>query len=92
MIDMIDLSKLNEEQLKLAKKVSIIDSIKKFKTVAGCDQVYIGNNVISAIVICDYESMEVIESKHAAVEGKFHTKVVFCSTKMALQLLRLIIN
>jgi len=74
---MVDLLKLKEEQLKLAKKVSIIDSIKNFKTIAGCDQVYLGNKVVSAIIVCEYKSMKVIESKHAAVEGKIPYKSSF---------------
>ena len=74
---MVDLLKLKEEQLKLAKKVIINDSVKNFKTVAGCDQVYVGNNVISVIVVCDYKNMDVIESKHATVEGKIPYKSGF---------------
>ena len=74
---MVDLSKLKEEQIKLAKKVSIVDSIKNFKTVAGCDQIYIENKVISAMVVCDYKSMEVMESKYAVVEGKIPYKSGF---------------
>ena len=52
---MVDLSKLKEEQLKLAKKVITTDGFEKIKTVAGCDQAYVGNKVISAIVVCDYK-------------------------------------
>ena len=74
---MVDLSKLKEEQLKLAKKVIINDSIKNIKTVAGADQSYAGNKVISAIAVCDYKSLKVIEEKHAVVEGKIAYKSGF---------------
>ena len=38
---MIDFEALKKEQSKLAKKVNIIDGIKKIKTVAGADHAYI---------------------------------------------------
>lgn len=74
---MVDLGKLKEEQLKLAKKVITTDSFEKIKTIAGSEQVYSGNKVISAIVVCDYKSLEVIESKYAVVEGKIPYKSGF---------------
>jgi deoxyribonuclease V len=67
---MVDLAKLKEEQLKLAKKVILTDNVKKIKTIAGADQAYIGDKVISAIVVCDYKSMDIIEEKYAAVDAK----------------------
>ena len=67
---MVDLDKLKEEQLKLAKKVILSDSVKNIKTIAGADQTYIGGKVISAIVVCDYKSLDVIEEKHAVVDAK----------------------
>ena len=50
---MIDFEALKKEQIKLAEKVSIVDSVKNIKTVAGADQAYIGGKVISAIAVCD---------------------------------------
>ena len=68
---MVDLNKLKEEQLKLAKKIILSDSgnVKKLKTVAGAYQAYANNKIISAIAVCDYKSVEVIEKKHAAVDA-----------------------
>src|SRR3989338_5195635 len=74
---MIDFEALKKEQLKLSKKVSIVDSVKKIKTVAGADQAYIEGKVISAIAVCDYKSMKLIESKHAVVEAKIPYKSGF---------------
>ena len=74
---MIDFGALKKEQLKLAGKVSTIDSVKSIKTVAGADQAYIGGKVISAIAVCDYKSMRLIETKHAAIEAKIPYKSGF---------------
>ena len=74
---MIDFEALKKEQLKLAKKVSTVDSIKNIKTVAGADQAYADGKVISAIAVCDYKSMRWIENKHAVVEAKVPYKSGF---------------
>ncbi len=74
---MIDLNKLKEEQLKLAKKVINTDSFEKITTIAGADQSYSDNKVISAIAVCDYKSLEVIEEKHAVVDAKIPYKSGF---------------
>ncbi len=68
---------LKEEQLKLAGKVSTVDSIKNIKTIAGADQSYVGNKVISAIAVCDYKSMGIIEKKYAIAEAKVPYKSGF---------------
>ncbi|MEK0351159.1 MAG: endonuclease V [Nitrosopumilus sp.] len=74
---MIDLNKLKEEQIKLAKKVINTDSAEKIATIAGADQSYADNKVISAIAVCDYKSLEVIEEKHAVVDAKIPYKSGF---------------
>lgn len=74
---MIDFEALKKEQLKLAGKVSIVDSVKSIKTVAGADQAYAERKVISAIAVCDYKSMKLIETKHAVVEAKVPYKSGF---------------
>ena len=67
---MVDLNKLKEEQLKLAKKVITTDSAEKITTIAGADQAYVGDKVISAIAVCDYKSLEVIfEGNYSILEG-----------------------
>ena len=67
---MIDINKLKEEQIKLAQKVVISDSVKKIKTIAGAEQAFIENKVISAIVVCSYDTLETIEKIYAVAEAK----------------------
>lgn len=74
---MIDFKKLKEEQIKLAGKVSIIDSTKKFKTIAGADQAYAGDKIISSIAVCDYKSLKVIEEKYTIADAKIPYKSGF---------------
>ena len=62
--------KLKVEQLKLAKKVILKDSFDKLELVAGVDQAYHQNDVISAIVVCDYKTMEIKEKTFAVVKAK----------------------
>lgn len=67
---MVDLKKLKEEQIKLAKKVVIRDSVKNIKTIAGAEQAFFEDKVISAIVVCDYKDFRIIEEKHATADAK----------------------
>ena len=66
-----DVNKFKEEQLRLAKKVLIKDDFEEIKLVGGVDQSFIGNKVISAFVVCDYKTMDVVEKKYAVVETSF---------------------
>src|SRR3989338_8609361 len=58
---MVVIEKLKEEQLKLAKKVILKDSFEEVNLIAGAEQAFYNDNVISAIVVCDYKTMEVKE-------------------------------
>lgn len=64
------LNKLQKEQLELAKKVILKDSFEKLETVGGVDQVFTENKIISAIVVCDYKTMDVVEEASAVVDSK----------------------
>lgn len=66
----MDLEKLKEEQLKLAEKIIINDSFDKIETIAGVDQTFIGDEVISGIVVCNYKDLKPIEKKFAVVRAK----------------------
>lgn len=66
---MLNVGKLKEEQLKLAKEVSLKDSFSKLNLIAGCDQAFRDNDVVSGIVVCD-KNMEIIEKKYAIVKAK----------------------
>ena len=59
--------KLKEEQLKLAKEVITKDEFKKIELVAGVDQSFIENKVISGIVVI--KDKKVIERKYAVKES-----------------------
>ena len=74
---MIDLNKLKEEQLKLARKVITTNGAEKITTAAGADQSHAGDKVISSIVVCDYKSLDVIEKKYAVVDSKIPYKSGF---------------
>ena len=67
---MVDLGKLKEEQLKLTKKVVLKDSFNELKLIAGADQAFHNDDVISAIVVCDYKTMEIKEKAYAIVKAK----------------------
>lgn len=65
----IDIDRLKEEQLKLAKKIILRDSFDKLELIGGADAAYDNCNVISAIVICDYKTMEVKEKASAMAKA-----------------------
>jgi len=62
---MLDLAKLKEEQIKLAKKVIVKNSFEKLELVAGVDCSYNQDGVIAAIAVCDYKTMQVREKVFA---------------------------
>ncbi len=67
---MIDFTKLKEEQLKLAKKVITKDSFEKLELIGGVDCSYNQDDIIAAIVVCDYKTMEVKEKVFAVLKAK----------------------
>src|SRR3989344_749471 len=67
---MVDFAKLKEEQLKLAKKVTLKDSFDNSELIAGVDCAYNQYDAIAAIVVCDYKTMEVKEKVFAVAKAK----------------------
>ncbi len=67
---MIDFAKLKEEQLKLAKKVVLKDSFDRLELIGGVDSAYYQDSIISAIVVCDYKTMETKEKVFAVAKAK----------------------
>jgi deoxyribonuclease V len=67
---MMDFAKLKEEQLKLAKKVTLKDSFDNRELIAGVDCAYNQYDAIAAIVVCDYQSLKVKEKAFAIVKAK----------------------
>jgi deoxyribonuclease V len=68
---MIDTTKLKEEQLKLARKVVLKDGFDKISLIAGSDQAYYMDKIISAIAVLSYEDLKVVELKYTVQECKF---------------------
>jgi deoxyribonuclease V len=66
----IDIRKLKEDQLKLAKKINLKNTFSEIKTIAGVDQAYVDNKIISAIVVCDYMNLEPFERKYSILSCK----------------------
>lgn len=64
---MVNFATMKQEQLKLSGKIELIDRFSKVETIAGFDQTYNGNNVISCVVILD-KNMKVIEKKCATTK------------------------
>lgn len=65
----VDIAKLKAEQLKLANEVICRDEFDKVKIVGGVDQAFIGDEVISAIVVCDYKTLNPIEEKYSIIKA-----------------------
>ncbi|MBI4143422.1 endonuclease V [Candidatus Woesearchaeota archaeon] len=67
---MVDFAKLKEEQLKLAKKVITSDSFDRLETMGGMDCAFDNEEIIAAIVVCDYRTMEIEEKAFAVAKSK----------------------
>ncbi|MFH1064025.1 MAG: endonuclease V [Candidatus Woesearchaeota archaeon] len=65
----MNVMELKKEQLKLSKKVIIRDDFDELNYIGGCDQAYIGNKVISAVVVLDYKTLEVVERQDATADA-----------------------
>jgi deoxyribonuclease V len=66
-----ELDALKEEQLRLARKISLTDGFDKIDTIAGCDIAYTGNKIISCIVVCDFKTMDIREKKFLTGRARF---------------------
>ena len=60
-----NIGKLKDEQIRLAKKVVIKDDYSDLTTIGGCDQAFFENKIISSVVVLEYETLKLIEKKHA---------------------------
>ncbi len=68
---MIDTNKLKLEQLKLAKKILLKKGFEDIKLIAGCDQAYFQNKIISAVAVLNYKDLSVAELKYTIQDVKF---------------------
>ncbi len=60
-----DIKAIKEEQKKLAKKILLKTEFDNVKYIAGIDNAYIDNKIISVITVLNYETLELIEYKHS---------------------------
>ena len=67
---MIDTGKLRAKQIEIIKKLSLKDEFKKIERIVGFDQAFLNDKIISAAVVCDYNSLEIIEKKYVVEEVK----------------------
>ena len=65
-----NLEEFKEEQIRLARKIITKDDFEEINLIAGVDQAFFENKIISAIAVCEYPSMKLIEEKYAVVEAK----------------------
>jgi len=67
----MNVHKLKEEQLKLAKMVICRDEFDSVKTIGGVDQAYTSDGkIVSAIVVLDAKTMQPLDKKFAIKETK----------------------
>ena len=63
---------LIEIQEKLKKRIILNDVLpQEIKTIAGVDQAFLEDRIISAIVVCDASSMNVVEKKYVVAKTNF---------------------
>ena len=67
---MVDFAKLKEEQLKLAKKIITSDSFGRLGLIGGADCAFDNEEVIAAIVVCDYKTMKLKEKVYSISKAK----------------------
>jgi deoxyribonuclease V len=65
----MDIMELKKEQIRLAKKVIVKDEFDELNYVGGCDQAFIDNKVISAVVVLDYKTLNIVEKKYAVADA-----------------------
>ncbi len=67
----MDLVELKKEQLKLAAKIVLRDSFTTLKTIGGIDCVSSGNELIASVVVCEFPSMKLLETKTYVLADPF---------------------
>jgi len=67
----MDIKKLKEEQLRLSGKVELVDGFSSIKIIAGVDQSFVGETIISAVILMDYKTLKIIETAHVQQKVNF---------------------
>lgn len=79
----MNIEKLKEEQLKLAKKVILTDDFDKIETIGGVDFLYTDKEIICVIVVLNYKTKEIIEKKYTIEKVSFPYIPGFLSYRVA---------
>ena len=79
----MNIKKLKEEQLKLAKKVVVKDDFSEINTIGGCDIAYTKENMIAIVVVLDYKTLKLIEAKHVITQPRMPYIPTFLSYREA---------
>lgn len=77
------LDNLKDKQHELARQLVLEDRFGEVRTVAGVDQAFIDDSVISAIVVCSYGSMDIVEKAHHVSKVEFPYIPTFLSFREA---------
>ncbi|MBW2970981.1 endonuclease V [Candidatus Woesearchaeota archaeon] len=67
----MEIRKLKEEQLKLAKKVIVKDDFSEIKLIGGCDVAYTADELVAVVVVLEYKTLKVVEVKRVTDKPKF---------------------
>lgn len=65
----MNLTKWQEEQIEIAKKVIVKDDFKKIETIAGADISFFSKKGVCSVVVCD-KNMKIIEKQHHVADMK----------------------
>lgn len=84
----MDLESLTNEQVKLAKQVSLKDGFSSIRRVAGFDLSFSGEKIFCSGVVMDYETLEVIEKKIVRTKEIFPYIPTFLSYREAPAILK----
>jgi len=67
----MSIEEFKKGQVELARKIILEDGFSKIDTIAGVDQAFVNNRIISAVVVCDAERIEIIEKEYVIVNATF---------------------
>jgi deoxyribonuclease V len=81
---MININKLKEEQERLAGKIILTDQFEKIEKIAGIDFIYTNEEIICSIVVIDFKTLKVFESKHDIQTQSFPYIPGFLDYRVAL--------
>ncbi|MFH1399813.1 MAG: endonuclease V [Candidatus Woesearchaeota archaeon] len=79
----MDIAKLTEEQVRLAKKVITKDDFSQLATIGGADIAYIQDQMVATVVVLDFKTLTLLEKKHIVTKPKIQYIPSFLSYREA---------